>query len=237
MSGNYFQLPVLNVYSKGKQMRKVTFGGANSFDNYFARKDDSVDWLIWTDEVAPIMAEFWKSIDTIVMGRRTYEVALRMGVGGGAYPGMKNYVFSRTMKQNPKKKDKNLEFISEDAAEFVRKLKGQEGKDICVMGGGLLAKSLFEANLIDEIGFNIHPVLLGSGIPVFHEMDHQIDLELLECKSLKNGCVMVTYRVKPPGEKQKKKLTARNAKKAKNAKNDGKVKSIKTSTKRKIRIG
>jgi len=215
-------------------MRKVTFGGANSFDNYFARKDDTVDWLMWTDEVAHIMAEFWKSIDTIVMGRRTYEVALRMGVGGGAYPGMKNYVFSRTMKQNPKKRVKNLEFISEDAAEFVRKLKVQDGKDICVMGGGLLAKSLFEANLIDEIGFNIHPVLLGSGIPVFHEMDHQIDLELLECKPLKNGCVMVTYRVKPPGEKQKKKLTA---KKAKNAENDRKAKSVKTPTKRKVRKG
>ena len=215
-------------------MRKVTFGGANSFDNYFARKDDTVDWLMWTDEVAHIMAEFWKSIDTVVMGRRTYEVALRMGVGGGAYPGMKNYVFSRTLKQNPKKKVKNLEFISEDAAEFVRKLKAQEGKDICVMGGGLLAKSLFEANLIDEIGFNIHPVLLGSGIPVFHEMNHQIDLELLECKGLKNGCLMVTYRVKPPGEKQNKKLTA---KKAKNAENDRKAKSVKTPTKRNVRKG
>jgi len=218
-------------------MRKVTFGGANSFDNYFARKDDAVDWLIWTDDVAPIMAEFWKSIDTIVMGRRTYEVALRMGAGGGAYPGMKNYVFSRTMKQSPKKKVKNLEFISEDAAEFVRKLKAEEGKDICVMGGGLLAKSLFEANLIDEIGFNIHPVLLGSGIPAFHEMDHQIDLELLECKTLKGGCVMVTYRVKPPGEKQKKKLTARSAKRSKNAKNGRKAKSVKTPTKRKVRKG
>jgi dihydrofolate reductase len=174
------------------------------------------------------MAEFWKSIDTVVMGRRTYEVALRMGVGGGAYPGVKNYVFSRTMKQNPKKKVKNLEFISDDAAEFVRKLKAQKGKDICVMGGGLLARSLFEANLIDEIGFNIHPVLLGSGIPAFHEMDHQINLELLECKALKNGCVMVTYRVKPPGEKQTKKLAA---KKVKNPKKAGKAKRSKAGAK------
>jgi dihydrofolate reductase len=212
-------------------MRKVTFGGANSFDNYFARKDDSVDWLMWTDEVAPIMAEFWKSIDTVVMGRRTYEVALRMGVGGGAYPGVKNYVFSRTMKQSAKKV-KNLEIISEDAAAFVRKLKARDGKGICVMGGGLLAKSLFEANLIDEIGFNIHPVLLGSGIPVFHEMDHQIDLELLECKGLRNGCVMVTYRVKPPGEKQKKKLAANRAKNAKSAR---KTTSARIATKRKVR--
>lgn len=209
-------------------MRKVIFGGANSFDNYFARKDGSVDWLMWSNEVTEIMADYWTRFDTIVMGRKTYEVALRMGVGGGAYPGVKNYVFSRTVKQSAKRKVKNLEIISEDAAEFVRKLKAQQGKGICVMGGGLLAKSLFEANLIDEIGFNIHPVLLGSGIPVFHEMDHQIDLELLECKGLKNGCVMVTYRVKPPDEKQKKKLAVKNAKNAKR-----KSKSVNIATKRK----
>jgi len=190
-------------------MRKVTFGGANSLDNYFARKDDSVDWLMWSKEAASVMTDFWKTIDTVVMGRRTYEVALRMGAGGGAYPGVKNYVFSRTMKQSAKKKVKNLEIISEDAAEFVRKLKGQEGKDICVMGGGLLAKSLFEADLIDEIGFNIHPMLLGSGIPLFHEMNHQIDLELIDCKSFKNGTVLVSYRVKH--ETETKRATAKNA--------------------------
>jgi riboflavin biosynthesis pyrimidine reductase len=55
---------------------------------------------------------------------------------------------------------------------------------------------LFEADLIDEIGFNIHPVLLGSGIPVYHELSRQIDLELLECRKLQNGCVYLTYRVK-----------------------------------------
>ena len=108
-------------------MRKVTFGGANSLDNYFARKDDSVDWLMWSNEAASVMKDFWKTIDTVVMGRRTYEVALRMGTGGGAYPGVKNYVFSRTMKQ---KTAGNVEIISEDAAEFVRKLKNQEGKDL-----------------------------------------------------------------------------------------------------------
>ena len=64
------------------------------------------------------------------------------------------------------------------------------------MGGGLLAKPLFEANLIDEVGLHIHPVLLGSGVQLFHEMGRQIDLELIECKRFKNGCVSVTYRVK-----------------------------------------
>ena len=60
-------------------MRKVVFGGANSLDNYFARKDDAVDWLMWSDEVGKIMADYFKTFDTIVMGRRTYEVALANG--------------------------------------------------------------------------------------------------------------------------------------------------------------
>ena len=173
-------------------MRKVTFGGANSLDNFIARKDDSVDWLKWDKEVNSIMKNFWKTIDTVVMGRKTYEVAARAGAGGG-YPSVKTYVFSRTLK---KRKEKNFEITSEDAAKVVRRLKEEKGKDICVLGGGILAKSLFEAGLIDEIGFNVHPVLLGSGIPLYHKMKKQIDLELVECKQLKNGCVVLTYRVK-----------------------------------------
>ena len=199
-------------------MRKVVFGGANSLDNYFARKDDSVDWLMWSDEVGKIMAGYFKTFDTMVMGRRTYEVALRMGHGGST-PGMKTFVFSRTLKPS---KSKNLEITSEDVVEFVRRIKSEEGKDICIMGGGLLAKSLFEADLIDEIGFNIHPVLLGSGIPLFYEMNHQIDLELIDCQTFKTGCVMVTYKVKPPGEKKaaKKKGRAGKSKKAVSRKTD-----------------
>jgi len=172
-------------------MRKVTFGGANSLDNFIARKDDAVDWLLWGNEVASITAAFWKTVDTVVMGRRTYEVALRSGMP--SYSGVKNYVFSKTLSDSS---NKAVEIIREDAAEFVRRLKHGEGKGICVMGGGELARSLFEADLIDEIGFNVHPVLLGSGIPLFHEMTRQIDLELLECKPIKNGCVLLTYKVK-----------------------------------------
>jgi dihydrofolate reductase len=173
-------------------MRKVTFGGANSLDNFIARKDDTVDWLLFNKEVSKILASYWKTIDTILMGRRTYEVAMRNGSGGGS-AGMKAYVFSRTIK---KRNRKNLTFVSEDAVEFVRGLKAEEGKDICLMGGGVLAKSLFEAGLIDEVRLNIHPVLLGSGIPLFYEMPRQIDLELIECQQLSNGCVAVTYRVR-----------------------------------------
>lgn len=172
-------------------MRKVVFGGANSLDNFIARKDDAVDWLLWSDEVTAIIAENWQRFDTVVMGRKTYEVGLRLGAK--AYPNIKSYVFSRTMKESS---SESVEIISMDAAEFIRKLKDEKGKDICVMGGGLLAKSLFEADLIDEIGCNIHPVLLGQGVPLFHDMKRQIDLELIDCRILKTGCVYVSYLVK-----------------------------------------
>lgn len=176
-------------------MRKVTYGGANSLDNFIARKDDAVDWLLFNKEVAAIIKDYWNNVDTIVMGRRTYEVAMKSGAAdAGGYPGVTSYVFSRTLKKSKTPKDVNI--ISEDAADFVRKLKNEKGKDICLLGGGILAKSLFEADLIDEIGINVHPVLLGSGIPLFHEMKKQIDLELVKCQKLKNGCVALTYNVK-----------------------------------------
>jgi dihydrofolate reductase len=177
-------------------VRKVTFGGANSLDNYLARPDHAVDWLLWSDEAFAVMADYWKTIDTILMGRKTYEVALRHGKGGETYPGMKTYVFSRTLPEGPAG---GATIIAGDVVEFVRELKQRDGKDICLMGGGELARPLFEAGLIDEIGFNIHPVLLGAGVPLFHPMSRQIDLDLLECRPFKNGCVLVRYRVKHGG--------------------------------------
>src|ERR1700682_4157185 len=183
-------------------MRKVTLGLANSLDNYIARKDGGYDWLHWSKEVAEISAKFMKTVDTILIGRKTFEVMLALGQT--SYPGAKNYVFSRSKKKSAalkktlaaKKADKNVEFVTEDAAAFVRNLKPKKGKGICVFGGGELAKSLFEADLIDEIVLNIHPVLLGSGVPLFHEMKRQIDLELLDCKVLSGGYLAVSYRVK-----------------------------------------
>lgn len=174
-------------------MRKVIFSIASSLDNYIARKDGAVDWLSFDEEAASGLADFWKTIDAVVIGRKTYEPVLESGKPFPNYPGVKNYVLSRTLKES---RDENVEIIGEDAADFVRKLKTEEGKDIFVMGGGALAKPLFEADLIDEVAVNIHPVLLGSGIPLFHEMDRRIDLELIECKTFKNGCVSASYRVK-----------------------------------------
>jgi dihydrofolate reductase len=170
-------------------MRKVIFGGANTLDNYIAGKDDSVDWIRHSKEVNEILKGYWKTIDTQIIGRRTYEVAMKGSAGG--FGGAKTYVCSRTLKKVAGKKVE----VAPDAADLVRRLKSEEGKDIIVMGGALLGKSLFEAGLIDEFGVNIHPVLLGSGIPLFTEMERQIELELTECKELKNGCVILKYRV------------------------------------------
>ena len=184
-------------------MRKVTLGLANSLDNYIARKDGGSDWLHWSNEVADISAKFMKTVDAILIGRKTYEVMLAFGQT--SYPGAKNYVFTRSEKKSSalrkklaakKGRGKGIEIVEADATAFVKKLKRAKGKGICLFGGGELAKSLFEADLIDEVVLNIHPVLLGSGIPLFHEMKRQIDLEWLDCKTLKGGYVVVSYRVK-----------------------------------------
>jgi len=181
-------------------MRKVIFGGANSLDNYFARKDHSVDWLMWSPEAGEIMKETWPRFDVMLMGRKTWDASVAnfseedLEKARKNHSGMKTYVFSRTKPAGPIAD--GIEMVNTDVVDLVRELKSQEGKDIMLMGGGDLAKTLFEAGLIDEIGFNIHPVLLGSGIPLFHEMSRQIDLELIEARPFKNGCVYVYYRVK-----------------------------------------
>jgi dihydrofolate reductase len=180
-------------------MRKVIYGGATSLDLFLARKNGAVDWLIHDPEAMKIMQEMWPRFDAMVMGRKTFTAALAnfseedLKKAEEMKGGMRSYVFSRTLE--PGKKG-GYEIVNADAAEFVRKLKQEEGKDIMVMGGGELAASLFEAGMIDEVGFNVHPVLLGSGIPAFHKRSRQIDLELVECKAMKSGCVYVYYRVR-----------------------------------------
>ena len=180
-------------------MRKVIFGGANSLDNYFAREDGSVDWLIHSAEAMELMKDMWPRFDCMVMGRKTWSTAMEnfseedLKKAEEMKGGMRSVVFSRTLEPGRKG---GYEIVNADPAEFVRELKQQDGKDIMVMGGGEIGTVLLEAGVVDEIGFNIHPVLLGSGVPMFHKMKKQIDLELIECKPMKSGCVYVLYRVK-----------------------------------------
>ena len=107
--------------------------------------------------------------------------------------GVKSYVFSRTLTSIP---DKKAQLVTSDAGEFVRKLKAGPGKDIIVMSGGNFATSLLKAGVIDEVGLNIHPLLLGAGPPAFLDTGGRIQLELTECRQLDGGCVFVRYAVK-----------------------------------------
>ena len=173
-------------------VRKVTYGAACSLDLYIARHDDGVDWLLWSDDVSALVEEFWKTIDTVLVGRKTWEVGVKQGMKG-AYPGMRTVLFSRTV--DPATVPE-LEVVAENAGDFVRALKQQDGKGICVMGGGDLARTLFEEDLIDEVGMNLHPILLGSGIPLFQPLTREISLELIEQRPLQHGCVNLLYRVK-----------------------------------------
>src|SRR5260370_17608201 len=108
------------------------------------------------------------------MGRKTYQVAASQGragsknaqkkTGRAGKVAVRSYVFSRTLQAID---DPSVELVAGDAVEFVRDLKRRPGKGICLMGGGELAQSLLAADLVDQIGLNIHPILLGSGTPPF----------------------------------------------------------------------
>jgi dihydrofolate reductase len=181
-------------------MRKVIFGGANSLDNFIAREDGSYDWILFGKEAMELMKDMWPRFDAMVMGRKTYDVSAKqmskedLDKVKDLHTGMTTYVFSRTIPAGPTANGYIV--VNDDPGEFVRELKKQNGKEIMVMGGGEIGTALLEAGVVDEIGFNIHPVLLGSGVPLFHNMKRQIDLELIEARPFKNGCVYVLYEVK-----------------------------------------
>jgi dihydrofolate reductase len=184
-------------------MRSITYGGAVSLDGFLAGVDGSIDWLHFSKDVQQVMTDYWKDVDTILMGRKTYDVSVALSRPSAKKPSkaksprrkepaMRTYVFSRTRKSID---DPAVELVASDAADFVRDLKGRPGKRVCLMGGGELAQSLLAAGLVDEIGLNIHPVLLGSGIPTFRDPGHRVKLTLTECRQLEGGCILARYIV------------------------------------------
>ena len=171
-------------------MRTVTYGGAVSLDGFLAGAHGAIDWLHFSKDVREVTKDYWKNVDTILMGRKTYQVAASQGRAGKV--AMRSYVFSRTLQAID---DPSVELVAGDAVEFVRDLKRRPGKGICLMGGGELAQSLLAADLVDQIGLNIHPILLGSGIPTFRDPGHRVRLALTECRMIDGGCVLAYYKV------------------------------------------
>lgn len=131
-----------------------------------------------------------RCFDAVLMGRRTYEIGVKEGITD-PYPHMRQYLFSRTLQTSP---DQNVELIATDPVAFVRELKQQSGKDIWLCGGGKLATVLFSE--IDEMILKVHPILLGSGIPLFAGVIKPTSLTLTHSKIYNNGFMLLHYRLK-----------------------------------------
>ena len=177
-------------------MRKVILGCGLTLDGYIARPDGSVDYLVMPKGVEKVMADFYAGIDTIVFGRKTYDAMQRM-IAQGEHEGpagpWKTYVFSRTL---PSGERNGMTFIKESPAAFIRKLRKKPGKHICHMGGGELARSFLEADLVDELWMHVVPILLGEGIQIFPAGFPQRDFQLLECRTYGNDVSLIYSRAR-----------------------------------------
>jgi len=141
-------------------MRNVVLGLGITIDGYIARLNGAVDFLFMPKDYS--MAPFFKTIDTAIMGRKTLDVALKMGGSFGS--SMPTYVFSRS--KPPGERD-GIVFTNESPAALISKLRKRPGKNIWFMGGGELARDFLTADLVDELHLGVVPVLLGEGIPLF----------------------------------------------------------------------
>jgi dihydrofolate reductase len=172
--------------------RKVILGFGISIDGYIARRNGAMDFLAIDKEGETVMADFFAKIDTTIMGRKTAVGMVKMRKSGEMpeMPGMSYYVFSRRWK--PGKHD-GFEVVSGSLSAFVKKLKRRPGKDIYFGGGGELARSFLQEDLVDELFLGVGPILLGDGIPGFPGRFPQRDFRLTECKSYTDGSVGLRY--------------------------------------------
>jgi dihydrofolate reductase len=172
--------------------RKIILGFGVSIDGYIARRNGAIDFLVLDQEGDALMAEFFAKIDTTVMGRKTATGWVKMRKSGEMpdTPGMANYVISRRWKPG---KREGFEVVNGSLTTFVKKLKRRSGKDIYLGGGGELARSFLQEDLVDELYIGVGPLLLGDGIPGFPGKFPQRDFKLTECKSYSNGSVGLRY--------------------------------------------
>ncbi len=190
-------------------MRELIYYVASSLDGYIAHEDGSFGGFPWDDaygadlfatfpETVPVHARGPatraenKRFDAVLMGRKTYEVGLKVGITS-PYPTLDQYVFSRSMKERP---DEHVTVVNADTVEVVKALKEESGKAIWLCGGAELAATLFEAGLVDRMIVKLNPVLFGSGIPLYSGPISQRLLELTDSKVYDSGHVVLNYRVK-----------------------------------------
>jgi dihydrofolate reductase len=169
-------------------MRQVRYSVAMSLDGYIAGPGGEFDWVV--ADPAVDFAAFFRKVDTVVMGRGTFEVAQRQAPDGGL-PGMKTVVISRTLRPE----DYPGVTVSPEAVSTVRALRDEEGKDIWLMGGGKLFHALLEAGLVDLVEVGLMPILLGQGIPLLPTTSRPTRLTLTRHEVFASGIVLLRYEV------------------------------------------
>lgn len=180
--------PFVDPTLSPRPMRRVRYVVAMSLDGYIAGPDDDYDWIP-TDPTIDFEALF-RAFDTVLVGRRSYEVARRGGQPPGM-PGMKVHVFSRTLAGT----DDPDVAVSDDAVATVRALRDEPGEDIWLFGGGLLFRSLLDAGLVDTVEVAVVPILLGGGIPMAPPLDGRVGLGLADLETYPSGIVSLVYEV------------------------------------------
>jgi len=182
--------------------RRVIYSVGASLDGYIASPDGSYEWLERATKKAKGedfgMGAFLKTIGTVIMGRKTWEVALQHGMAETGFANMKNYVFTRTLPEGVRH---GVEFVSGDPRGFVSRLKRKPGKDIWLCGGGELAREFLRRGAIDEVGLGIVPLLVGAGRPMFPPGFGEVGLELVKQKHYPAGVVVLIYRVARGGRR------------------------------------
>ena len=178
--------------------RKVIVHIATSADGYIARSDGDLEWL--TSRPAPKgfygMDAFMRSIDTKVLGRKTYAVSRRIGATFDSEN--RHIVFSRH--PPPADAPSGAEFVSEAIGPFVSRLREQPGKDIWLMGGGEIIASFLDARAIDEFIISVVPVFIGDGIPLMARRHRIVPLNLCSVDRFEDGVVQLHYRVGSSGQ-------------------------------------
>ena len=171
--------------------RKIVLFIATSVDGFIAKEDDDLQWLLESEgEGDNGYTEMYDTIDTIIMGKRTYDYVMANS-DSFPYPDKKCYVFSHTEKNNTD----DVEFVNENVLSFTKQLKQQAGARIWMVGGADILDAFMKEHLIDEYIITITPNLLGNGIPLFKENNPQIDFVLVNTKQY-GQLVQLHYRVK-----------------------------------------
>ena len=170
--------------------RKVVLYIAMSLDGYIATREDDISWLsqVEVDGEDYGYAKFIDRIDTVIMGRKTYDKVCSFGIEF-PHKDKKCYIISRN-----KKASNEVEYYSGDIKKLIEELKNKAGMDIFVDGGAEVVNEILKENLFDEYIISIIPILLGDGKRLFHDGRPTKELQYVESKSYSSGLVQVHYK-------------------------------------------